>query len=835
VAGILATVVCTALVLARNRSPDVERIGLALFAVLLLGLLPIEVGVVLARVSSRWTNASALHVQRISTWIWIALLIGVLIWSLTLSDFRRALPWALLVGQLGLAALYVSLYPVRLVTPDGESLRYSVTRWLPILLGALIAWSVVDTLRRFWRQRGGEQPKPLLSPIALFGLLLALHLPGTETPQVKPDDYHFGELLLGWWSWARHGLTPYVGYYPPHGLLEDGLIGMVASTFLDGTAGAFIEANRLAFVIVGLPAFLSLNAMTGSLVLSFTSTLLLGARLGWFFLTPFLCLFHGIDGTLRPTRWLTVWLIAAPVLLLAIPSQGLSLVLATTPLAGWIAFRLLRRGPLPRNFRWGLGLGAVAALAAVVLTPVGPMLRGALGYVLENGPINQTAYGVPWHNSWEPGSQVSAWLEAVRTSWVAVLALAALGLVAAFRDRERFMVRAAPALTALLYSLLMIPYSMGRIDVAGISRPGIFSAFGWLILVPVFAWKFLDAGRRLGFFFGLAAMGAMLGVNRPSYSKLLSELAPSTKTKPLHDGPAAGLKNLGRSAASDEHWTQLLRLNDVLRRHLSDAQTYLDLTSQNARYFYLDRRPATAVTAPYNLAPVAQQKREAAALAETLPPLAVLDFGNNVHDGGGLALRSPILYRFVLDHYAPRMEDGIMVGLPRSGPPESAPEAELALFDQVFAVPDLQLIPVAWGRSWSSLKKRSVEVRSLEKVPTRWEGDKVIWDISGLSLEGRDAGLLTFRFRCDGPNGMARMRVQWRGDGQEAFGPTAISRFEAREGQLVVPLDAYPRWALLKQPRALLLALEPADACKHWEVDDAALAQRTSLLGSNAR
>ena len=120
--------------------------------------------------------------------------------------------------------------------------------------------------------------------------------------------------------------------------------------------------------------------------------------------------------------------------------------------------------------------------------------------------------------------------------------------------------------------------------------------------------------------------------------------------------------NIGKAYVQEDHWDRLVRLNAVLSAKLSPEEPYLDLTSRNAQYFYLNRRPVMAVTAPYNMVPPSQQKRAVEQLSKNLPTLALLEGANIIHDGGSLALRNPYLYRFIVDNYNPRFEDGFIVG-----------------------------------------------------------------------------------------------------------------------------------------------------------------------------
>ena len=107
----------------------------------------------------------------------------------------------------------------------------------------------------------------------------------------------------------------------------------------------------------------------------------------------------------------------------------------------------------------------------------------------------------------------------------------------------------------------------------------------------------------------------------------------------LRDGQFAGMPNIGVANVQDEHWNGLVKLNALLNNKLSSGETYLDLTGRHAQYFYLNRKPSMAVTAPYNMAPPQQQQRAVNVLTRDLPRIALLQSNtyNINHDGGGLA------------------------------------------------------------------------------------------------------------------------------------------------------------------------------------------------------
>ncbi|WP_316893512.1 hypothetical protein, partial [Ralstonia mannitolilytica] len=166
-------------------------------------------------------------------------------------------------------------------------------------------------------------------------------------------------------------------------------------------------------------------------------------------------------------------------------------------------------------------------------------------------------------------------------------------------------------------------------------------------------------------------MSALLGLGVTSFSGLSSIAAQKVNSPPLRDSVVAGLPNVGIAYIEESQWNRINRLNKLLELRLAANETYLDLTSRNAHYFYLNRSPAMPVTAPYNLTPPTQQRRAVDALSVSPPKLALLQADNIVHDGGGLALRNPYLYRFVMDNYVPRMEGGFIVGYLKSEVAES--------------------------------------------------------------------------------------------------------------------------------------------------------------------
>jgi hypothetical protein len=637
--------------------------GLSLFSAFLLALVPLEIALVMGRLPV--AMGGHIDVERYAKVS--HLLIGVLFLAVLASAFTpglalRALPKSVVIGQLGLPLFFLTLYPARLALPDGSLTKYSTTWALKALVVALVAAGVIDVLRRYIRYCRDDRHKykVLFSPLALFGLLIAFKFGNTVGPAISPNDYEFGQNLLGWWSYLK-GVIPYVGYISPHGFIEDDLPGLLSVVFYDATAASVFDANRLSSTLLALVAFFALFEFSGSLGLALVSTFFIGGRTGFLFFTPFMCLWFSGALRARPARWLAVWLVTASIVVLGVPPAGLLLAAASGILALEAVWRMWRGGE--REGWRTLVVVCVVFLVLAVVTPLAAMLIGAIRYVLDNGPINQVAYGIPWEISWKPGSPNSGLVfEAIRMLWLCAPAFCLMMVYSGIKNRATKSVTFLPAVAVMLFALLLTPYSMGRIDPGDMSRAGLAAIFGWSVLIPIAAWHSTLRFNRVALVVLVAGMSATLNYTTLAFSTAVSAASSSTPIAPLKNGVEAGMPNVGQAMVLDEQWARLVNLNTLLNSKLAPGVGYLDLTSHNAQTFYFGRPVTMAVTAAYNMAPIRQQQRAVERLSRDLPSVALLAADNITYDGGGPALRNPVLYRFVMDHYTPVWADGAILG-----------------------------------------------------------------------------------------------------------------------------------------------------------------------------
>ncbi|AEI78150.1 hypothetical protein CNE_1c28370 [Cupriavidus necator N-1] len=819
--------------------------GVLLLAAMLLATLPLAGAIVHGRFFTPEISAARLaSLTKISqALMWAGLVAAAALACLRRSWAERCLPFAALAAQMGTTTLMVLLIPAGWLTANGTGSGYHTHHRLDILVAVLVAWGAVDAVVRAvrWQASVDANPGALWSPVALFGLLVAIKSGMTQAPLVPADDYHFGEYLLGWWSYLQ-GAVPYIDYIPAHGIAEDDLRGIVAVLFYDGTAAAIGDATRLASALLSLVAYMCMLRFSRSLALAFVATFIIGDRLPWLFLTPFICLWCSPTLFARPSRWLACWLLTVPVAILGLPPQASLLVAGSAPLAVFAMWRCWKH---PEQREWKYLVPALLLLGlATLATPLVAMLLGAARYVLENGPINQVAYGIPWQASWNGGPRSGLLYELLRGSWVLTPLFGLWLMLSARRDATRRWQILPPAIVLMIFVLLLIPYSMGRIDANDLSRPGRVAIFSCAVLLPILLWRVGRPGLQGGVLVLAAAMGSALGFGPLTVTPLFAASPSRIWVGSPRDGASVGLPNLGTGIVQDDQWQRLTELRERVDARIAPGERYLDLTSRNAQYFYLNRLPPLPVTAAYNMVPGPQQLRAARMIMRNPPRLALFKGDNVIHDGGGLALRDPLLYRFIVAHYAPVQDGPFIFGTWKSndsaapGNAEPTP-AEVTLLENAFAPSDLLKIPVAWGRSDHSLQRKMTLVRKLAPTvagtsvkggaPAVAHGQDPIALPLSPALAGKSAGLLRMRFACIGANAPPRLRVRWSTDTLSADAAASGLVFTADEGILIVPLDASPRWLTARDITGIRINLENPDACKNISIDDAGLYQRNDV------
>ncbi len=779
------------------------------------------------------------------------------------------------LAQFGLPLCFFILLPTPWRDQQHKFYGYAMTPALGILIAVCILAALIDLT---WRIRGfvtdeNRSPLRVVSPLCLVALLLLIKAPVAQPSIIPTDDYHWGEFLLPWWLWQEFGYIPFRDYEPARGLVNY-VPGMLANLFMNGNAASYIAIQGqplLMFPFLGIGFFVI--ASTIGYLPAFLALLLFPGANGLFeidvLVTSGLCILVSTFLKRRPITWLWLWLTTVSLMVTFGAGNGGLLMLATIPLAAVMLYRAWfeqRQRLLPN------AIALIVGGSVVLLTPAGSVLVGAFRYGIEQSSLNTLSYGIEWVKS--RGSQTflsyPLW-ELVRTSWI--VASCGIGLLI-YRallqkktpERQQFLVFAIPI---FLLTLLIITRASGRIDPGEFTRLGNASLWVICLLLPILLIKaFGQSGRALNLLVvailgGLltTAAGRTLSLDRVARQPVNAVNVTGLK---FLDGQQAGLPKLNGGVTDPTHLQRLQTIHSVLQPLLQPGETYLDLTNRNAHYFYLGYPPPIATTAFFNLVHKNQQLRAVHQLEKSTPPVVLASADSLIFDHVPVALRSHLLYRYVIQRYVPfavghyifliRPDRLAQVQrLAQAGtalPPivmGNTEERQLQLLDQAFRSPDIASVPSAWGRSMGSLRREIQPVAAiseslnptLENLESLGSGryrstgpnPSIIFDLTALGLSGRDAGLLAFDFACK--KRTTAMSLRWEGQFPTVSQENVLS-FKAMRGQQLVPLDAAPRWLLAQGIKTIRIEiLEPT--CSEFSLANVSLYQRRDAAQANLR
>ena len=677
-------------------------------------------------------------------------------------------------------------------------------------------------------------------------------------PVINPDDYHFGEFLLPWWSLSVHDMIPYWDFSPARGLVNY-VPGFLSSVLYDGSAASIDAANPFAaagYLILCYP----LVARSIGKFAAFVAFLLMPFANGIseidMLITAALCVICEANLRLSPSRWLPVWVAVGTAAVLFAPGQGGLLVLATMPLGIVALFKAFAREK-SRLF-WSAGILIVFFATLSILTPLGAMLAGAVRYGMEQSSINSVANGIAWSQSWAVGGTIiNQWLwEGARASWILVAIVACVVMLRTaiggkYGMGKRAMVFAVPI---FLLMTLYIFRAAGRIDPGYMSRLGLASIWAFSLLLPILLIAAYGKNRRASILITCSFLAAILS---PYFSQLdlmsvfEKTFIPIEAPANVTHGRDIGLANLGDGIVDETQLKRLQSIKHVLSILVDPGETYLDLTNRNTQYFYLGYKPPIEVGAIYNLVSEGQQYRAIQALEKGPPPVVLASADNILHDGGTAAYRSHLLYRYVVERYIPIRIDGFIylvrpdrmarVAAFADTKDATMDEYRKSLLDCVFRMAFIEELPVSWGRSLKTLKTKMRLVksiqpdspRSLHSVRDDGGGNYsvvgpdpyILFDISDWKLNGSDAGMLSFNFACMGENSKPQLEIYW-GSNATGLSELTMVRFVAEDGPLLVPLDAAPRWLQAKEINRLRFDIADPGPCKTFAITNIQLWQR---------
>lgn len=878
---IVFSLVLSALMVFRGKAywadqPDllIESVRHGVAILVFSALAVVAIGVAVNRISGILESAIWMSSNTVLRWlnmVGVCVAVACFGWIIHAQDsakLLRGMRSLSRAAQLFLPLFFFCMLPPAWKSASGDLLAsgYEVTTFGKLFVAICILLAYVEHFLSV-RLMPACDPGRVYFPSVGFSIAVLLFLKTApfSLPTRMWDDYHFGEMLVPWWSWWQMGLVPFWDYAPARGLMNY-FPGFFASAIFGGNPAAteatypFIYAM---LAVVALPVLRRSLGTGGAL-----AALLLGPfanAIGEIDLAVSIFLFASCWGWLNwsKDRWLTFMAAAGVALLLYAPGQAALTLLACAPLAIVAMYRLYNT----ERRKLIVVLVAVAAVSAILfsLTPLGKMFYGALRYGFEQSKINSIAHGVDWGSTFGL-TELNPWLfEIMRTSfiiivlWAGTLVLKALFMRAEDPIKIRLLTYALPV---FIIGLLFVIRAAGRVD-PGMSRLGVASVWALSLLLPMLLFVSVERVRATHLFFWFLGAGFLvpyagsLPVAAYRWNFDIANAVSATETS--FSRSLAGSR-LAAGSEGPEHPARVAAVKDVLDKLLGPDETYLDLSGRHAMYYYVNRKPALESASMYNLVGEKQQLRAIASIRKGNFPAILLSADNIIHDGGPSSLRSNLVYREVLLSKGYKLatvgkqvwmvrDDRIArlaTGQASSLVDLSSVEA-LSVLEPVYHQKDLRGVPASWGRSVASLEKElSVPVLKVDSAaPSGFSGVRVLgngsyaiegsdphvrFDISGSALSGRQAGVLSFDFSCEQLSAAPMVGVYWSAPGVPESEVTFLT-FRGHQGRLLVPIDSAPSWLLAGKLNTLRFDIDgDSTGCQKFTLRNVELLARNATL-----
>lgn len=757
---------------------------------------------------------------------------------------------ALSAGFTAAAALTLPLLLPPLMNQEGRA--------VPVPGPDLVSWQIALTLlgillvveallRHIWRPNHRIW---FSIPSLAIAILVAPFRATYALPAINSDDYHFGEAIAPFKLWLNFGQVPYTDLLLPRGILLNVFPDAVNTVLNDGSAAALDLVFVVITVVVAAIAHLLLRRAVGFglataavLLMALANTtmegdLLIGALLLW-----------TLAFALRRPHPIVLGVVVVAVntvAILAYPMMGLVSAGLTVGAVG-LGFV----GALLSRSRADIGYAALATAAglataiAVGLSPIGPLVLSATGYVASNGAANAEAFGIALDVTWETpfaagqvismgfvlGFFVSAFLiwqkrpslRAPQLSRYLVLGVAAVPAVLVLVLLGRFFGRVDPGQWP-------IRLAAGSLLVLGLVVPGVVRLVA------------KEKSRTLGrASIAIAAclsivilpMGQGGGVR--SAVGMLDAPSAWTSADAAEQVPVLGLGN-----GNPDHVAEVAELQSI-SSELPPGEMVLNLSNRSALFAYLGWDNPLPYLAPYNIESAAAEDDVVARLDHDPPTYAFVGPGPQP-DGGSLTLRTPMLASWLTANYTPIRCGGFTwatLGTGEGGigagelicPPAAEPSTETdpspsvpALWAASIGAPaDLNRVPAAWGSRAGQLA--AVDAPVTETAASVGETQAQSFEVDLGTLPGEPTDLLALSASCAAnptaaapstSNGNSRATLTWAGAGDPG---ARTASFEWGAGKFIVPLDAYPEWSLAdSQPERVELTVPGIDCPGGWTV-----------------
>ncbi len=354
---------------------------------------------------------------------------------------------------------------------------------------------------------------------------------------------------------------------------------------------------------------------------------------------------------------------------------------------------------------------------------------------------------------------------------------------------------------SVLFILLSLNYSLGRIDNTQFSRIFIMSVNTLFVILPFLLYikrrsdnviKYVILVSIFSFLTTFIARGGYLFLFQklPQQPQNILKTENILNNKSIEAGSCplySPQDNITMPDGNKKKHSSLCKTITFVNKYLAKDDTFLDLTNNGILYYLFDKKIPMPYTSYFNIVSPQQAKYVLQNLHSGLPDKILIKSEEQLMDNIYPSLRINPLYRYMLlkgNYKAVTDETGLNVLLIKTQNQNKFTLQELKILDNSLAKGNLNYLPDAWGNN----PRFKTDVTNLPYTLQRIiipQG--TIFNIGfSTPISGKDIELIEFSI---GKNNKSSWAMQINGSDSILF-------FQTKTGSMLIPFDNYPSWLL---------------------------------------
>ncbi|WP_240414716.1 hypothetical protein [Paenibacillus periandrae] len=697
-----------------------------------------------------------------------------------------------------------------------------------------IVLMIVIQIIRFIKLGNMASLESYISMPAIISISLAVLYTNVIISTLQYDDFHMGEIMLPWHQLFQFNQRYNVDFVSVQGLLGVLYSGINAILF-DGSIASFNLSLIATPGIIGVVILILIFKIYGRQLALFFSVIYLPVAASpilsrFYFVLPLILILFHPKLHKRPLLHVIIWFWLSALHCFYNTTAGTALTLATIPYMAYIIISNMKNiTEYIQNHIYRVSILLVVHL--IILIYLSSSIIGTIEFLIDNASSNSLAYGVPFFSDiqaipnmfpqWFHSTQINRLIwESIRVGgWLGTSFLFVFYIFKVIASKDKHNREILLFLFCMIvFLILVIPYSLGRIDPASMKRSGSVSLFCFSVLLPFFF--YLRSIQHIPKCGTMLLLGGVLGIGtlfvQADYSQYPKKLIHTTDVPQsfnLIDGSELNLPNLGKIFVDPTRIDELSRINSIMNVLLKKNETFADLTNRSLLYVVLDKKVPSLYSADYLAANELIQEKVINHLASDKPPVVFIGPAIR-HDGGPASLRSYRIYRWFLEKGYKYYEQNELQFLIR---PDRFDDLGFVSQDngknteqlaKVFGLNDMSFIPVAWGRSLKEMSGRfyvaniKTALANINQINTDTDGWNYVngndpyltWGLLE-PVSGFNADFVAFNIQLKEPiKHDFRFQVFWDTNG--TLIPENSFTFIGKEGTVLMPLGSNPKWLL---------------------------------------